>query len=257
MSVHREEILGDFKLVEYVPFKLTRPSYGVVALPDAGLVGVIAAWHIIKALGLKEVGGIDSYSYLPPAIVVSNKELRMPVRIFAGDDILLIYCEFTLPIHGMAQLSRILLTYFERKGVEYLLLMSGLPIQNRFEVERLRSYYVATSSRASELVKGVEVLPFENGYLVGPYALLIKDAMSFRLDTLMLLTESFLEFPDPEASARNLELLSKVINKPIDVKELLEQAELIRIRARDTMKDVVRNLAQMKKGFEYSPPLQL
>lgn len=254
---YREEIVGDFKIVEYTPFKLSKPSYGIVALPDAGLVGVIAAWHLIRSLGLKEVGGIDSYGYLPPVLVVSNRELKLPIRIFAGNDLLVAHSEFSLSTAGMAQLSRVLINYLERKGVEYLILMSGMPVQNRFEVEKLRTYYVATSDKALELIRDVDVIPFENGYLVGPYAMLVKDALSFRLDTVVLLTESFLEFPDPEASAKNLELLSKIINKPIDVRELLEQAELIRIRARDTMKDVVRNLAQMRKGFEYTPPLHL
>ena len=257
MEVYREEFLGDFRFVEYRSFRLERPAYAVIALPDAGLVGVIGAWHIVKSLKLEEVGGIDSYSFLPPVVVVSNKEIKLPVRIFAKDNLLLIYSEFMLPQVGMAQLSKVLLNYVERKGVEYVVLMSGIPIQNRFEVEKLRTYYITTSPRALELLKDIEAVPFENGYLVGPYALLLKESIKSRLDSIMLLTESFLEFPDPEASAKNIEIFSKIIRKPIDVKDLLEQAEVIRIRARDAMKNVVRNLAQMRKEYEYTPPLHI
>ena len=257
MEIYREEFLGDFRFVEYKPFRLERPAYAVIALPDAGLVGVIGAWHIVKSLKLEEVGGIDSYSFLPPVVVVSNKEIKLPVRIFAKDNLLLIYSEFMLPQVGMVQLSKALLNYIERKGVEYVVLMSGIPIQNRFEVEKLRTYYIITSPRALELLKDIEAVPFENGYLVGPYALLLKESIKSRLDSIMLLTESFLEFPDPEASAKNVEIFSKIIGRSIDVKDLLEQAEVIRIRARDTMKNVVRNLAQMRKEYEYTPPLHI
>jgi len=257
VEVYREEFLGDFRFVEYKPFRLQKPAYAIIALPDAGLVGVIGAWHIVKSLELEEVGGIDSYSFLPPVVVVSNKEIKLPVRVFAKDDLLLVYSEFMLPQAGMVQLSRVLLNYIERKGVEYIVLMSGIPIQNRFEVEKLRTYYITTSPKASELLKDVEAIPFENGYLVGPYALLLKESIKLRLDSIMLLTESFLEFPDPEASAKNIKVFSRIIGKSIDVKDLLEQAEVIRIRARDAMKNVVRNLAQMRKEYEYTPPLHI
>jgi uncharacterized protein len=76
-----------------------------------------------------------------------------------------------------------------------------------------------------------------------------------RLNAILLLTESFLEFPDPEAAAQNVSMISKIISKPIDVKELLEQAELIRIKARDAMRNTLRGLAQMRKDVEQAIPI--
>ena len=247
--------MGDFLVLEYKPIELQKPSYAIISLPDTGLVGVISAWHITKVLQLSEVGGLDSYTYLPPIVVVSNKLLRTPIRVFSGGNILIIYSEFIPVQQGLLQLSKILVNYMERKGVDYVLLPSGMPIQNRFEVENLKTYYIATTPKALELLKNIDIEPFENGFLAGPYALLLKEFTRARLNAILLLTESFLEFPDPEASAKNIDVISRIIGRHIDVKELLEQAELIRLRARDAMKNTLRGLAQMRKDVEYAVPL--
>jgi uncharacterized protein len=254
-GVYREEWIGDFHIIEYSPIELEKPSFALVSLPDTGLVGVIGAMHVVKNLGLREVAGIDSYVYLPPIIVVSGGFLRAPIRVFAGGNLLVVYNEFSLPQHGLIQLSRVLVDYLERRGVDYVILSSGLPAQNRFELESLKTYYLATTPRAIELLKNTNATPFENGFLAGAYALLLKELSRARINTILLLTESFLEFPDPEAAARSIEFVSRIINKPIDVKELLEQAEMIRIKARDAMRNTMRGLAQMRKDVEQAIPI--
>jgi len=252
----REEYIGEFKFVEYSPYRLAHPGYAIVALPDAGLVGVIGASHMIKVLGMEEVGGADS-PLLPPVTIVSKGEIRLPIRIFAKNNILLIYSEIALPPQAMYGFSRALIDYVERKGSEHLILMTGLAVPHRFEIESLRTYYIPTTKEADEAAKESGAQRFENGFLVGPYALLLKEAVRARMNTLMVATESFLEFPDPEASARNLQVIGKVIGVEIDVKELLEKAEVIRLRARDAMKSVMKNLEQMRKEYEYAPPLHI
>ncbi len=255
--VFREEFFGDFKIVEYEAFRLKEPGYGLIALPDTGLVGVIGAGHLVKSLQLKEVGGIDSYTYLPPIAVVSKGDVRLPIRVFAGDNILAIYSEFMPSAPAIPLLARAVLDFMERRGVRFLLMASGLPVQNRFELSNLRTYYLTNSSEARKVFEGMGALPFENGYLVGPYAMMLKEALKYHVEMALLLTESFLEFPDPEASARNLEIISKLLGKEIDVKELIEQAEVIRIKARDAMKAAIPNLTKMRKDYELSTPLNI
>ncbi len=253
----REVSFGEFKLVEYEQFRLNEPAHALLALPDTGLVGVIGAGHIVKVLKLREVGGIDSYVYLPPIAVVSRREVRLPVRIFASDNLLVVYSEFMPPPAAFPSLSRILLDYFERKGVTHILMASGIAIQNRFESTELKTYYLTTSADVERILRETGIQPFENGFLVGPYALMLKEAIRANMPATLIMTESFLEFPDPEASAKNLEVISKIIGKPIDVKELIERAETIRLRARDAMRAAMPNLARMRKDYEYSTPLNI
>jgi uncharacterized protein len=257
MEIYREEFLGEFRFIEYQPFRLLKPSYALIALPDAGLVGVIAAGHMIRTLQLKELGGVDSYAYLPPVAIISKGNVRSPIRVFGSDNLLVIYSEFMPSPTAIVPLARTLINYVERKGADFIFLMTGIPVPNRFEIEKLRTYYIPSSKKAADLARNIDIQLFENGYLVGPYAVLLKETVRSKLDSLVLLTESFLEFPDPEASARNLEVFSKITGITLDLKDLLDQAEIIRIKARDTMKNVVRNLAQMRKDYEYTPPLNI
>ena len=253
-NIYREEWIGDFRFIEYEEFQLERPSYLVLGLPDAGLVSVIAASHMIKKLELNEVGGVDSY-YLPPIAIIHRGIPRPPIRIFAKDKLLVVYGEFMPTPSIVPALVNSMLDYAMRRGIDNIVCMTGLPIPNRFEIESLRTYFVPSTRRALEIGKSIGIQLFENGYLVGPFAILLKEAIRRRMNALVLLTESFLEFPDPEASARNLELFSKIIGITIDIKELLEQAEVIRLRAREHMKRVLPGLAQMKKEYEYAAPL--
>jgi uncharacterized protein len=56
LSVYEEEING-FIYREYRP--LGKPRFLVIGLPDVGLVGEIAAVHMIRSLGLTDSIGVD------------------------------------------------------------------------------------------------------------------------------------------------------------------------------------------------------
>jgi len=253
-SIYREEWIDNFRFIEYTEYRLERPSYMLIALPDAGLVGVIAATHLIKQLGMNDVGGVDSH-LLPPIAVIHKGVPRPPIRIFAKDRLMVVFSEFLPPTPAIYSFVSAILDYATRRGVDSIVCITGLPIPNRFEVEKLNTYFIPSIPEISEKIASLGIKPFENGYLVGPYAILIKEAARRRMPAIVILTESFMEFPDPEASARSLEALAKIVGVNIDVKELLEQAEIIRIKAREHMKRVLPNLAQMKKEYEYTPPL--
>lgn len=254
ITLYREEWIGDFRFVEYTDYRMARPSYMLVALPDAGLVSVIGATHLIKKLGMEEIGGVDSYVF-PPIAVIHKGVPRPPVRIFAKNNLMVVMSEFLPPTGAIPAFVSALLDYAMRRGIDVVTCMTGLPIPNRFEVETLNTYFITSSSELAEKLQGLGVKLFENGYLVGPYALVLKEGCRRRLGVLVVLTESFMEFPDPEASAKGLEVLSKVFDVKIDVADLLEQAEIIRVKAREHMKKILPNLAQMKKEYEYTPPL--
>ncbi|NPA96698.1 MAG: proteasome assembly chaperone family protein [Crenarchaeota archaeon] len=254
LPTYREEWIGDFRFIEYRDFKLDRPSYMLIALPDAGLVSVIGATHLVKKLQMEEVGGIDSYVF-PPVAIIHKGTPRPPVRMFAKGNLLVVMSEFLPATPAIPSFVSALLDYASRRGIDVVVCMTGLPIPNRFEVESLNTYFVASTKELSDKLSGLGVKLFENGYLVGPYALILKESYRRRLGAVVILTESFMEFPDPEASAKGIEVLSKVTGLKVDVGDLLEQAEIIRVKAREHMKKILPNLAQMKKEYEYTPPL--
>ncbi|MEM4475602.1 MAG: PAC2 family protein, partial [Fervidicoccaceae archaeon] len=96
---------------------------------------------------------------------------------------------------------------------------------------------------------------FEDGVLIGPYAVMLKEALRYGLDNVVILVESFPDLPDPEAASVAVGLLGKMLGISVDVSKLLEEAELIRLRTKELMKYTSRMLEQMGKSLEMRPTL--
>jgi len=95
----------------------------------------------------------------------------------------------------------------------------------------------------------------KEGYMVGPQALTMRYCAERKLSAIVLLAQSFHNYPDPEAAAVAINELAKITELKIDVSKLLEKGEEIRLRARDIMKRTQRELTHMKKSREYDLPL--
>lgn len=240
-----EEEYDGLVLMEYEEYELSKPSFLILGLPDTGLVGVIGVNHAIDVLGMKEVAGIDIAGMMPPVAVISNGKVRPPLRIYVKDNIMALSAETPVPPGTVYPLSRMIIDYAMKRGIDYIVSMAGIASPNRINIEKPRVYWIASNDKARKLVDGLEIEGFTNGYLVGPYALILKNAIRSRIPNLVLLAEAFMEFPDPEASAAVLGILSKILGKEIDVKKLLEQAELIRLKLRGLMKQTRQTMAEM------------
>lgn len=254
MEIFREELIDGFIFIEYKSFSLNRPSTMVLALPDAGLVGVIAASYMINKIGLDEIGGVDS-PYLQPIMIIHRGIPRPPIRIFAGDRIMVIYTEIPLSLDVSTKFVSAVIDYARLRGVDQLIGITGLPIHNRIDVEDLSTYFISPFDEMKKIFSESGIKMLENGILSGPYATFIKEIFRKRVLGALLMSESFLEFPDPEAAAKVLLSLGRILNVQIDVDKLLEQAEIIKMRAREHMRNLMQSFEQIRRGVEYSVPL--
>ncbi|MEZ0394116.1 MAG: PAC2 family protein [Desulfurococcaceae archaeon] len=250
----RETVIGGLRFVEYEERAPEKPGALLVALPDAGLVGVIAASYLISKLGLREVGGIE-IPRGPYLVVIQRGEPRPPIRLFAGEGLAVAYTEFVLSPDAQAELAEALVEYARVRGFDSVIGLTGLPIQNRLDVEGLRTYYVATSEDLAKLVAGGGAEALEQGVVVGAFAVLLREGARKGVRVAVLLTESFMEFPDPEAAAEGLKVLSRLLGTEVDVGELLQQAGMVKLKARELMRQTANALAQVGKDMEYRPSL--
>ncbi len=240
-----EEELDGLLLMEYEEYELSHPSFLVLGLPDTGLVGVIAANHLVESLGMKEVAGIDVLTLMPPVAVISKGEVRPPLRLYMKDNIMAMTAEAPVPPASVHALAKMLIDYAMKRGVDYIISIVGVASPNRINIEKPRVYWLASNEKAKKLVEGLGLEGFLNGYLVGPYALILKNAIRARMPNLVLLADAYIEFPDPEAAAEVLNVLSRISGREIDTKKLLEQAEMIRLRLRGLMKQTKQTMAEM------------
>ncbi len=243
-----EEERDGLLVVEYEEFELKKPSFMVLGLPDTGLVGVIATSHIAENLGLHEVGGIDFQVAMPPVAVIRKGSLRTPLRMFHRDNMLVLTSEAPVPPQLTYPLASLIVDYALRKGIDYIVSIVGLASPTRMEAERPKVYWLASNDKARKAVEGLGLPAFGDGLIMGPYALILKQSVRKRAANIVLLAEAYVEFPDPEAAAQVAQVLSKLVGVEIDVSKLMEQAEMIRIRMRELMRQTRQTMAEMQRA---------
>jgi len=223
-------------------------------LPDVGLVGLIATSHIIGQLKLSEIAYVDS-ELLPPVVVLHEGLPYAPLRIFGSNDILAALSEVAVPAKSVQPIMRKLVEWGQAKKVKLMVSMGGIPAQDRQDIENVKVYGAASNPSLLKTLsdKGIEVL--HGGFMVGPYALMMRYCAERNIPAIALLAQSFYNYPDPEAAAATIKEFSKITSLSIDVSNLVEGGEEIRVRARDMMKRTTQELNRMKKTQEYDLPL--
>ena len=228
----------------------------LVGLPDVGLVGVIATTHIVSALGMEEAASVES-ELMPPIAVLHDGLPHSPIRIFHKDTVLAVLSETAIPAPVVQPLAKALVDWSKNRSVKMVISLGGLPTPERQELtlENIRIFGAASTPTALETLKNWDVEALKRGFMVGPYALILRYAAESGLDAIALLAQSFYEYPDPEAAAVVVSRVTEMLNLKVDVSELLKKGEEIRLRARDVMRRTQQELNRMKKSQEYDLPL--
>jgi len=224
--------------------------------PDVGLVGVIAASHLIEELNLSEVAYMDS-KLLQPLIVLHEGLPHSSIRIFGNHNILLAVSETPISADIIYRVMYALIDWGKNKKAKMMISLSGIPIEDRQDAKELKVFAAASSPEVLKTVqdKGIEALM--EGYMVGPQAIMLLRCAQIGLPAITLLAQCFFNYPDPEAAAEILKGLAIVTGIKVDTKELLEKGEEIRLKARDVMKRTQQEMSNMKKSQEYDIPVYI
>jgi uncharacterized protein len=246
---------GEVKIIEKKEIPL-----GAVMLfgfPDVGLVGVIAASHLISELeNIEEVAYMDS-KLLPPLIVLHEGLPHSPIRIFGNHNILLAVSETAIPADVIYPIMDALIDWGRSKKVKMMISLSGIPIQDRQDLKELKIFAAASSQEMLKMLQEKEIEILQEGYMVGPQAIMLQRCATMGLPAITLLAQCFLNYPDPEAAAEVLKGLASITGIKVDVSKLLEKGEEIRLRARDVMRRTQQEMSKMKKTQEYDIPLYI
>ncbi|HEX59972.1 MAG TPA: proteasome assembly chaperone family protein [Methanomicrobia archaeon] len=246
--------MGEVRVVEEEEVKFEKPVV-VEGLPDVGLVGTIAVSYLVDKLEFREIGYVESELF-PPLMVVHDGELKNPVRIYGSDTgVLAILSEVAIPPAAVYPLTRALTDWFKERGVGLMVSITGLPVPNRIEIEEPEVVGIGNSKDAIARLKekGIEVML--EGFIVGTYAVMLKECQKRGVPAVSLLAQCFPVYPDPGAAAAALRTLERLIGLEIELGELLEKAEEIKLKARDLMRQTSTSLAEMQKNMEQDLPI--
>ncbi|MEM2091692.1 MAG: PAC2 family protein [Candidatus Bathyarchaeia archaeon] len=225
----------------------------ICGLPDVGLVGAIAVAHMIHKLDLREVAYVES-DMLPPIIILENGLPRSPIRIFGDGNIVVVSSEIAIPLEVISPVIRGVVDWAWRRRVKRIFTLGGLPVPNRHEIEKLRIFGAVSDDSLLKIIEENDVEVIQRGFLVGPQALILKYCAERSMPAIALLAESFYNYPDPEASSIVIQTLNRIMGMNIDVSELIEKGEEVRLAMRDMMRRTQTELARMRKSHEYDIP---
>ena len=101
----------------------------------AGMVGVIATSHIIKTLGLNQLGTVMHKDF-PAVALIHNEVPKHPVRVYQGDGIGVFTSEIQFGNETDIMFASTVLEWFTKGGFDRLIIIDGL---TRPEKEQQRS----------------------------------------------------------------------------------------------------------------------
>jgi len=243
---------GTVKIIENK--KIPSGATLVFGFPDVGLVGVIAASHLVDELKLDEVAYVDS-TLLPPLVVLHEGLPHSSIRIFGNDDLLLVISEVPVPVDVIYPVMDALIGWGRSKNIKMMIALGGIPIQDRQDAKELKVFAAASSPEALKIPEDKQIEILTEGYLVGAQAIMLQRAANNGIPAITLLAQCFYNYPDPEAAAEVLKELGRITGVKVNFAKLLEKGEEIRLRARDVMKRTQEEMSKMKKPQELDIPI--
>jgi len=225
--------------------RLSRPSV-IVGIPEIGLVGTIAASYLVEQLKLPEIAFVDS-DLLPQVVVVRDSEPKEPIRIFGTGTLVVVVSEVPLMAVLSYELASELARWTKAKQGKMVVGVTGIPSDDRVESAGTKTpmvFAVTNDEGTRNSIKAIGAKQFEHGVIASTYATLLKRCARLGVPNLTLLAECYAGFPDPGAAAAALQVLSKLLQIPIDVKQLLDGAEETRLRLRELMNQTQQTIQQ-------------
>ncbi|MEM2073009.1 MAG: proteasome assembly chaperone family protein [Nitrososphaeria archaeon] len=226
----------------------------IEGFPDVGLAGAIASMHLIESLKLEEIAYIET-PLLPPIMVVHNGELLHPVRIYGNERLIVLTSEIALPLTVLNPLVKKVVEWLKGLNAKMLIALTGFPVENRLEIEKPEVYAVVSKKEYAEMLSKYKIEVLQEGFISGIYALFLKECLKAGLPAIALVAQSFLKYPDPGAAAELLNSLNSILSLNVDIKPLLENAEEIRLKARDLLRQTERVAPSAYRNVEGELPL--
>ncbi|MFX1449505.1 MAG: proteasome assembly chaperone family protein [Promethearchaeota archaeon] len=225
-----------------------KPQSIMIGFPDVGLVGLISCMHIIETLKLPEKGHVES-DLFPPLVVMHGGKFQSPLRIYSNEEITVVISEIPIPTEAINPLARALVKWLKSKNIKHVISLYGIPLPNRLNIESPATFANSNDVKHEKLLKDKDIKAIDTGILAGMHAAIVWEAVKQELPIIALGVETFANYPDPQASANLITDLNKIIGSNIDIQELLDKAEELRIKLRDIMARTQETMPKQVPGM--------
>jgi uncharacterized protein len=203
------------------------PEWVGVGFPGHGLVGNIAAKHMIKELDLEWIGSIRS-PLIPPVSVFIDGVLTYPYRIYGSQDLNLVILigESPCPPQAYYFLAHAMLDWAIDIGTKQVICFDGFVGDSGTSEEVYLVAEPQVYENNEELMKHNFPKP-HTGFISGLSGAIMNEALLTSIEGFSFLVPVTTQYPDPAGAAKLIEAVKKVKNLEIDTSQLLKDAERI------------------------------
>jgi uncharacterized protein len=203
----------------------------IEGLPGVGLVGKIAADHIVDKLSLTHYADVESEK-IPPVTVYDpdDPSLHTPVRLYADmeseNEIIVLQSDVPVTPPASIAIAECIESEFNQSSITSIYL-SGIP---RDDVTEIPSLYAVGTGQAKQKIDQLDLSPpEERGMISGPTGALLHRSLNQNKSAVGLIVESDPRFPDPEAARVLIKHgIESLLEREVPVSDLIDRAEQIR-----------------------------
>ena len=222
----------DVEIIDFEDMDLNKATV-IAGFPSIGLVSTIVANYLIDALGLKQVGALNS-PHFPTLSVVHTGEPLSPVRIYAGTlengkNIVVFVSEFKPKPNLINSLSEAIMNWVKNKKCKLLISPEGMVVEGKSSEEEnvVDAYAIGSTENARNILQSKEIPQFKNGIIAGVSGVLLNKGKHEKFDVIAILSEAHPNYPDARAAASAINVIATVIDVEINVGPLYDEAERI------------------------------
>jgi len=229
----------------------TKESTLLVGFPSNGLVGTFSISYLIHHLKMKQIGEIEIQD-IPPTLFVESGVILTPIRTYNKNNLFVIISDIPFDQYMAKEFALAVHKFSEKNGIKKIIIVSGMETINQ-KSDTSKTYGLVTHSSLDNILYNNQIQKFLDGSIFGTDAAIISVFIKTNIPVLVLYTECHPVFPDPEASINAIMTLAKILDVKIDIQDIKNKIEKLRIQHRSLMEDTIRALEQ-KQGKQARAP---
>ncbi len=222
----------------------------ICGFSSTGMVGVIAASHLIRAFDLKQLGTVLDDEF-PAMALVHDSVPKHPVRVYEGEGIGVFTSEIQFPSAYDVKFAETVLDWFTEGRFDRLIIIDGIVGAELGEKKDSDLWGVASHPQGRNRLGKAGVTRMEQGIVSGIAGYLLSEGDRRGIDVTALLAECNPMYPDARAAAIASEALADLLDVEIPLEELLDEARRIEENVRE-MFEKSQSMLPAPDGYDVS-----
>ncbi len=222
----------------------------IVGFPGVGMVGGMAADHLVGDFEMEQIGQIE-ISEIAPVAVVFNGRPRRPVRIFKGGKYLLVKSDVIVPKNCCPPLSKQLISWAKDNKIDKVVILDSIQSNKPPEETEDQVYGTISIHGLEEDLESIDMEILQRGVLSGPASMVSVECTERKVPAYGMYVKANPKVPDARSAAGLLEKLSRLLNEDINVEDLKDKAEDIEAK----YEKMVQKTRKVSKEMEENKPI--